>query len=200
VRTASARIALIVLLLASGCSAQPEAGPARSTSGAAQGETGAAPPGAAGFTDTDVMFLQMGLAQIAEGDQLAELAEQRATDPRIRTLATELRAQWREESGTMRRWLLGWQQPLTADPSSGAHAGHGELHMLRPSDLAELRASEDFDGTAVTLLLGHLGNCVETSRMESTGGAYPPARAQADAMTERRQAQVRTLLQLAAQG
>jgi uncharacterized protein (DUF305 family) len=176
------RAALVLLLLVAGCAhEQPAAGgPA--------------------FNGTDVMFLQMGLAQIAEGDELAGLAGRRATDPRIRALAGELRGQWREESGTMTRWLLGWQQPLTADPSAGAHAGHGDLHMLRPADLAELRSATDFDRTAVSLLLGHLGNCVETSRMETAGGAYPPARGLAGTMTTRRQSQVQRLLTLAAQG
>jgi uncharacterized protein (DUF305 family) len=178
------RLALLVLL-ASGCSAQPEAGPP-----------------APAFNATDVMFLQMGLEQITEGGQVVALAADRAADPRIRTLAAELRGQWRDESGTMQRWLLGWAQPVTADPSAGAHAGHGALHALRAADIGELRAASGagFDRTAVSLLLGHLGNCVETSRMESGGGDYPPARALADEMTTRRQGQIQRLLRLAAPG
>ena len=178
------RLALVLVLAAGGCAQQspaPGAGPL--------------------FNPTDVMFLQMGLEQIAEGDRVAALAVERAADTRIRAVATELRGQWKVESGTMERWLLGWQQPRTADPSAGAHAGHGELHMLRPSDITELRSAStsDFDRTAVSLLLGHLGNCVETSRMESAGGAYPPARTLADQMTAHRQIQIQTLLKLAAE-
>ena len=175
---------LAVLLLVSGCTEQPEAGPASGV-----------------FNDTDVMFLQMALEQVREGDQVAALTEQRAGSAALRALAAELRAQWREESATMQRWLLGWQRPLTADPSSGAHAGHGDLHMLRPSDIGELRAAtgKAFDRTAVSLLLGHLGNCVETARMETAGGSYPPARALGETVTTRRQSQIQRLLQLAAQ-
>jgi len=176
---------VLILLLVSGCTAQPETGPP-----------------APAFTAADVMFLQMGLAQIDEGDQVAALAAGRGTDPRVRALAAELRGQWSDEAGTMRRWLLGWEQPLTADPSAGAHAGHGALHALRAADIGELRAARGaaFDRTAVSLLLGHLGNCVETSRMESAAGGYPPARALADRMTARRQGQIRRLLVLAAAG
>ena len=174
---------LAVLLLVSGCSAQRPETPAPA------------------FGDTDVMFLQMALEQVREGDQVAALTEQRAGSAALRALAAELRAQWREESATMQRWLLGWQRPLTADPSSGAHAGHGDLHMLRPSDIGELRAAtgKAFDRTAVSLLLGHLGNCVETARMETAGGSYPPARALGETVTTRRQSQIQRLLQLAAQ-
>jgi uncharacterized protein (DUF305 family) len=149
------------------------------------------------------MFLQMALAQIEDGTALATLTGQRATDPALKNLATTLSTQWLEEQGTMRRWLLGWQQPLTADQAQGAHAGHGDLHALRPEDLAELTSKStkpDFDRTAVSLLLGHLGNCVETSRMESAGGAYPPTRALAATITGRRQSQVVDLLRMAARG
>lgn len=178
------RLALILALVA-GCSAERPAATA-----------------APAFNATDVMFLQMGLAQITEGDQVAQLAAGRAQDLRIRDVATELRAQWKDESGTMQRWLLGWQQPLAADPSAGAHAGHGALHALRAADIEELRSTPggDFDRTAVSLLLGHLANCVETSRMEESGGAYPPARALATTVTQRRQSQVQRLLVVAAAG
>ena len=174
---------VLVLALVAGCSPERPA-------------AAAAPP----FNATDVMFLQMGLAQIAEGDQVARPAAERATDRRIRDVATELRAQWHDESGAMQRWLLGWQQPLAADPSAGAHAGHGALHLLAPADLEDLQAKSrtDFDRTAVSLLLGQLANCVETSRMEESGGAYPPARALAATVTRQRQSQIQRLLTLAA--
>jgi uncharacterized protein (DUF305 family) len=152
------------------------------------------------FNDTDVMFLQMSLEQIREGDQVAVLAADRAGDATIRAVATELHGQWRTESGTVRRWLKGWRQPLTADPAASAHAGHGDLHALRPADLAELSAARgpDFDRTALSLLLGHLHNCVETTRMESGAGQYPPAINLATAMTTARQSQIQRLLLLAA--
>ncbi|MFF5084835.1 DUF305 domain-containing protein [Actinoplanes sp. NPDC000266] len=174
-----AKAALVAILLVSGCGAQPETGPP-----------------AAAFNSTDVMYLQMGMSQIAEGSSVTALATERATDPRLKSLATELQAQWQEELAQMQRWLLGWSQPLTAPSTS--HEGHGALHMLRPSDIAELRSSKTFDRTAVSLLLGHLGNVVETARMETTSGAYPPARALAETATARRQAQIQTLLTLSA--
>jgi uncharacterized protein (DUF305 family) len=153
------------------------------------------------FNETDVMFLQMGLEQIAEGDQVAVLAEQRAADARIRAIATELRGQWHTESATMRGWLDGWHQSSTPDPGASAHAGHGELHMLRPSDVAELRSDkvETFDRTALSLLIGHLHNCVETTRMESGGGRYPAAINLATEMTRHRQSQIQRMLVLSAQ-
>ncbi|AGL18482.1 DUF305 domain-containing protein [Actinoplanes sp. N902-109] len=152
------------------------------------------------WNGTDVMFLQMSLEYVRQGDQVLDLIAQRS-DPGLKALAAELRAQWVTESATMRRWLLGWEQPLAADPDAGAHAGHGDLHSLRPQDIAELKATRsDFDGTAQSVLLGHLNNCVETSRMETAGGLYPPARALAERMTTTRQGQVQQLLKLQTAG
>jgi uncharacterized protein (DUF305 family) len=163
---------------------------------------GGPPPPAAstGHNDVDVMFLQMALAQIAQGDEVAAIAEQRAAGAGVRAVATELRGQWRAESGAMRRWLLAWHRPLAADTAPGAHDGHRDVQALRPADLAQLRAARglDFDRTALSLLLGHLHNCVETTRMESSGGRYPPAINLATAMTATRQSQIRRMLLLVA--
>jgi uncharacterized protein (DUF305 family) len=174
--------ALLMLIALAGCAADP-----------------AQPPPPA-YNSTDVMFLQMSLDYIRQGERVVALAGPRATDPRVRALINELGGQWQSEAATMGRWLTGWQQPPSADPAAGAHAGHGDLHSLRPADIAELEAARgaDFDRTAVSLLLGHLHNCVEVTRMEVTGGQYPPAKALAETMTTQRQAQIQAMLALAA--
>jgi hypothetical protein len=71
---------------------------------------------------------------------------------------------------------------------------------LQPADLVSLRAASGaaFDRTAVALLLGGLHNSVETTRMESTAGDYPPARQLATSMTSAYQEQIRALLIIAA--
>lgn len=154
----------------------------------------------AAVNDVDVMFLQMGLTQIAEGSRLATLASERAGSAEVRAIGGELRDQWKTEGGTMQRWLLGWSKPVTADPSAGAHEGHGELHALRDSDFADLEAAQGaaFDRTVVSLLLGNLHNGMETLRMEAASGSYPPAKSLAATMVETRQGQIQRLLRLAA--
>ena len=162
---------------------------------------GAGPePAAPAFNDTDVMFAQMSLEHIRQGDPLVALAERRAADPAVRELADELRGQWRAEAQAMTGRLTGWGRPLTADPDAGAHAGHGDLHSLRESDIAELAAAggEVFDRTALSLLLGHLHNGVETARMETAGGSDPEMINLAAATIRIRQSQVQRMLTLLA--
>jgi uncharacterized protein (DUF305 family) len=157
-------------------------------------------PQTASFNDTDVMFAQMGLAQITEGDRVAQMAESRAVNPEIKAVAAELRGQWRTESDTLRGWLEQWKRPVEADPSAGLHAGHGDLHSLREEDFTGLSGfrGAEFDRAAVALLLGNLHNAMETIRMEATGGSYPQAVDLAKTMTEARQTQIQRLLALAA--
>jgi uncharacterized protein (DUF305 family) len=194
-----------VTLAGCGRAADP-AGPPAASAAATEAATRGAPEAAteagpeAAPNDTDVMFAQMSLEHIRQGGEVAALAAERATDPRVRGLAAELRDQWRTESTAMRGWLVRWGRPLAADPDAGAHAGHGDLHSLRPSDVRELRAAEGaaFDRTALSLLLGHLHNGMATARMETAGGRYPPAISLAATMTTSRQKQIETMLTLLA--
>ena len=74
------------------------------------------------------------------------------------------------------------------------------MHALRSADVAELRGAtgEIFDRTAGSVLTGLLHSGVEISRLEAGSGGYPPAISLAATMTTRHQAQVRKLLDLAA--
>jgi uncharacterized protein (DUF305 family) len=181
-------LVLAAVAALAGCAGQPAA-PAP-----------AAPAASVVFNDTDVMFLQMSLEHARQGAPVASLAADRATSTEVRALAAELRTQWAAESGTMTGWLTGWDRPLTAADGAGVHAGHGDLHSLRESDVAELRAASgaEFDRTALSLLLGHLHNSVEVTRLETTAGGYPPAKELAETMTRTRLAQIQRMLTLLA--
>jgi uncharacterized protein (DUF305 family) len=151
-----------------------------------------------GYNDTDVMFLQMSLEHARQGEPVVALAATRGTGSEVRRIAADLRTQWRTEAATMRQWLTEWQRPVSPEPDPSTHTGHGDLHSLRESDLAELHAAAGaaFDRNALSLLLGHLHNGVQTSRMETSGGRYPPAVNLAAEMTRTRQEQIRRMLTL----
>jgi uncharacterized protein (DUF305 family) len=201
-RTGPAVAALLIVgTVLAGCGRTTgQAPPGSAVVGSASSSTGVVDAAAVGFNDTDVMFLQMSLEHIRQGDQVVELAERRATTAAVRDLAAAMDTEWAAEAGTMTRWLTGWNRPLAVDPASSVHAGHGDLHSLRPGDIEELRTvpAVDFDRTAMTMLIGHLHNSVEVARLEVAGGSYPPARDLAETMTTTRMAQIQTMLGLVA--
>jgi uncharacterized protein (DUF305 family) len=182
-------VAVLALALCAGCGAGP-----------APAAPPQAIPQAGRVTDTDVMFAQMTLAHIAQGSVVTALIADKATSKDLKKIAGQLDAQWADEKGALTSWLMEWKRPLAPDPDPSAHAGHGDLHALRPADVAEMRAAKGaiFDRTAGSVLTGLLHSGIETSRLEAGGGGYPPAISLAATMTSHHQAQVRKLLDLAA--
>jgi uncharacterized protein (DUF305 family) len=157
-------------------------------------------PAAPAVSEGDVMFAQMSLAHIAQGTVVTRLIAGKATNKDLKNIAAGLDRQWAEQQGALTSWLMEWKRPLAPDPDPSAHAGHGDLHSLRPADMDELRRAKgaDFDRTAGSVLTGHLNNFVETAHVEAGGGRYAPAISMAATMTTSYQAQVRKLLDLAA--
>ncbi|MFG1604483.1 DUF305 domain-containing protein [Actinoplanes sp. NPDC049265] len=180
---AHAVLAALLAMLVAGCGSEAPAAPEAPATNA-----------------TDVMYAQMTVEHISQGRPVLDLAVDRGTAPELIAVATQLRDEWKTENTTLTGWLTGWGKPATADPNESVHAGHGALHALRPRDVDELRTAkdQDFDRTAVALLLGHLHNGMETARMEAGGGAYPPAVDLARTTTMKRQAEIQRLLTLAA--
>jgi uncharacterized protein (DUF305 family) len=160
------------------------------------------PPGTAPapHNDTDVMFAQMVRDHHRQAAGLLQILAERAGRAEVRTLATTMRGQWEAEAAQLDGWLDAWQAPRTANPDEGLHAGHGDLHSLRPGDIEEVRAAQgaDVDRIGISLLLGHHHNTVEVARLETAGGSFPAAKELAGQITATRQDQVRTMLGLIA--
>jgi uncharacterized protein (DUF305 family) len=148
----------------------------------------------------DVMFVQMALEYHRQAAELVDLTARRGSTQHVRDLASTIRRRSDTEADAMARWLTARGRPLAADPHAGAHAGHGDLHSLRPADVAPLRAASgrDVDRLALSLLLGHHHNTVAIARMELAKGGDDEARRLAEEIVRTRTAEVRQLLALVA--
>ena len=84
------------------------------------------------------------------------------------------------------------------DENEGVHAGHGDLHSLRPADVEELTRADGaaFDTTALSLLLGHHHNTVAVARVQLSDGSDPEARRLAEEITRTRADEVQRMLTL----
>ncbi|MFC7484701.1 DUF305 domain-containing protein [Luedemannella flava] len=145
------------------------------------------------------MFLQMMIAVDRDAVELLSLASTRAGDD-VKLLAAAIAATQATDVETMAGWLRAWGHPTTMDPDPAAHAGHGGVHTLGPTDLAPLRPLRGaaFDRAFLNLLIGYQHNAVDLANVELAGGADPGARQLAERLRTAAEAQIAHMLTLVA--
>ena len=125
----------------------------------------AAEPGAA-----EVGYVRMMIVHHEQAVVMTDLAESRAQDPRVRSLAARIGGAQPAEIGAMRGWLDSRGLPQEAgDHAAGGHHGSGEHGvsgmpgMATPEQLAELAAASgaDFDRLFLRLMTAHHAGAVE---------------------------------------
>jgi uncharacterized protein (DUF305 family) len=168
-------------------------------------------PGAT-FNSTDVMFAQMMIPHHQQAVEMATLAETRATNPQVKTLAAQIKAAQAPEIATMTRWLTAWGQP-TAAPSGHDMGGmpgmssampsmiHGMPGMMSDADMAKLKAASgtEFDRQFLQMMIDHHKGAIEMARAEQANGANPDAKALAARIIQTQQAEIDTMQKMLAQ-
>ncbi|MBB5873885.1 uncharacterized protein (DUF305 family) [Allocatelliglobosispora scoriae] len=155
-------------------------------------------PVTAPHNDTDVMFLQMMVSQYGPAAEILTLAQERAVDPQVKTLAAAVAVTQADEAKTMLNWLTAWSLPTAAAAEPSLHAGHGGLPTSGKSEVEALRKAADFDKTFLNLLIGRQHQAVEYARMELTSGAHPGSLDLATRIDQSRTAQIEMMLKLVA--
>jgi uncharacterized protein (DUF305 family) len=200
-------LATLALLLA-GCggpAVSPAGGPAGGgePTGTAPVHTASPPPPVSpsgAFNATDVMFLQMMVAQYGPAAQLLQAGRDRSASERVRTLAAAIAVTQADELATMRQWLHAWGQPDSAAADPALHAGHGGLPATGPQEIAALAATPaaGFDKAFLNLLLGQQHQAVEYARMELSAGTHAGALELATRIDQSRSAQITMMLAMVA--
>jgi uncharacterized protein (DUF305 family) len=169
-------LAIVLVALASGCSAEPAAEGTRNPT----------------FNDTDVMFLQMMIAHHAPADEMLSLAMARATREDLKTLAAAVQVTQADESRTMTGWLRSWGEPLVSTAGSDAHAAHGGALPQGDAELKALKEASpgEFDRLFLTVFSGYQQTAVTLARMEINGGASANALDLAQRVDKNRRAQI----------
>ncbi|GIH27468.1 DUF305 domain-containing protein [Acrocarpospora phusangensis] len=145
---------------------------------------------------SDVMFLQMMVAHNQQGVGLAKLAEGRDVRPEVRTLAAAMGSTQSTEVQRMSRWLVEWDQPLTAAPDEHAH--HGGMPETTKAELARLRDAPDadFESRLLNTMIAHQDDAIQLARYETGGGTNPGALELARQIDVSRKAQIDYMLGL----
>lgn len=174
-RRAAGGLLLLLALLLSGCGAEPAA-----------------------HNDTDVMFLQMLLDNQEQGQEMVQIAVDRAQRQDVIDMAKAVDLTQADEITMMKNWLTEWDKPARLDKRESLHADHGGLPSTGDDEIAALKKVKkvDFETAFLNLFLAHQHNAVEFAALELDKGTNEQARAYAERVKESRADQVQQMLKL----
>jgi uncharacterized protein (DUF305 family) len=141
-------------------------------------------PGA--FNDADVMFAQMMIPHHEQALEMAELADGRASDTEIKTLAADIEKAQDPEIQTMKSWLKAWGKPESAEESmpgmdhgsGGMDHGSGMSGMMSGEDMQKLEAAKgtEFDRMFAEMMIEHHKGAITMAEEEQKNGRNATAK------------------------
>jgi len=138
---------------------------------------------------------------------MAEMALTKATDPTVKTLATEIKAAQDPEIKTMSGFLQGWGQPVPATAmgqdmgAMGSTAGSSNMAgMMTNEQMGQLGSASGagFDRMWTQMMLKHHQGAVAEAKTELSAGSSVEAKQLAQAIIDGQTKEIATLTALLA--
>ncbi|MGW0762757.1 DUF305 domain-containing protein [Streptomyces sp. NPDC002814] len=155
-------------------------------------------PGA--FNDADVMFAQMMIPHHEQALEMSQLADGRASDAEIKTLAADIEKAQDPEIQTMKSWLKAWGKPESAEESmpgmdhgsGGMDHGSGMSGMMSEEDMQKLEAAKgtEFDRMFAEMMIEHHEGAITMAEDEQKNGRDAAAKKLAAAVVKTQSAEV----------
>lgn len=125
----------------------------------APGQQGAM-PNPDNYSEADVEFVTAMVPHHAQALEMAELAPERAADPRVRAMADRIAAGQGPEIAAMQAWLAGHGLP---EADTHADHGHETGGMVTGEQMTQLLAAEgeQFDRLFLTRMIAHHEGALE---------------------------------------
>jgi uncharacterized protein (DUF305 family) len=132
---------------------------------------------------------------------MANLAQTRATDPKVKQLAAQIKAEQAPEIATMEGWLAAWGQPTTMPSMPSGTMPSGMPGMMSSADMAQLAATtgKQFDKLFLQMMIAHHRGAIQMAQAELAHGANPDAKALAAGIIKSQQAEINTMQKMLAQ-
>ena len=157
------------------------------------------------FDDADVAFAQGMLPHHQQAVEMAQLAADRAADPRVEDLAARIEAAQAPEIETLSGWLDAWGAEATGTASGGmdhGSTGPGEMGgMMSDEDMESLAATSgaEFDRMFLEMMIVHHDGAVEMATAQAAEGRNPDAIAMAEQIRDTQNAEIAEMRQLLAE-
>ena len=145
------------------------------------------------YSSQDIMFAQMMIPHHQQAVDMGTLAETRASNAEVKTIAAQIKAEQTPEIEQMKSWL--------ADSNAGMEMGH-EMAMGGMLSTTEMKSLEnatgaEFDKLYVAGMIGHHEGAVQMAQMVLLS-ANPEAKALGEAIVESQTKQITYLKALLA--
>ncbi|MDO0930702.1 DUF305 domain-containing protein [Streptomyces sp. DG2A-72] len=148
--------------------------------------TAADNPAPGAFNDADVMFAQMMIPHHEQALEMSKLADGRASDAEIKTLAGDIEKAQDPEIQTMRSWLKAWGKPESAEESmpgmdhgsGGMDHGSGMSGMMSEEDMQKIEAAKgtEFDRMFAEMMIEHHKGAITMAEDEQKNGRNATAK------------------------
>ncbi|QNS02977.1 DUF305 domain-containing protein [Streptomyces xanthii] len=183
--TAAATAVLALALAACGSSEDSGSG---HTSMPGMDHSASAAPGGGAFNDADVTFAQQMIPHHRQALEMARLADGRAADPEVKSLAAAVEKAQDPEISTMNGWLSAWGEPRPTAGSSQHEggdmpgmdhsSGSGMAGMMSDQDMDDLEAArgKDFDKKFARLMTAHHEGAIAMAEDERKHGENADAK------------------------
>jgi uncharacterized protein (DUF305 family) len=174
----------------SGTSSDAPSGHSGTSSGAPSGAS--ASPGAV-FNDADAAFAEHMTVHHQQAIVMSALAGERASDPRVKELATTIEAAQSPEIATMTGWLSDWGR--TPAENTDGHGHESMPGMMSAADMTKLAESTGtaFDTRFLTMMIAHHEGAVTMAGDQIANGANPEAKALAAKIVTDQKAEIATM-------
>ncbi|WP_406263792.1 DUF305 domain-containing protein [Streptomyces sp. NBC_00191] len=187
--------AAALLLAACGSSDTSGAGHEGRNSAATQEST--KQPAAGVFNDADVTFAQSMIVHHQQALEMSKLADGRASDDEIKTLAGQIEKAQVPEIKTMQSWLTSWGKPESSGMDHGGmnHGGGSMPGMMSEKDMADLTAAKGkgFDRKFAELMIAHHNGAIDMAKDEQKTGRDAAAKKLADDVIKNQSTEVKQL-------
>lgn len=135
----------------------------------------------------DIEFVQMMLPHHEQAIEIAALATDRATDPRILDLTADIAGAQQAEVDDMYAMLAAWEVPALSE-----HSGHAMPGMVSDADMAALAAASgpEFDRLFLDHMIAHHEGAIDMAETVIANGRDPQVLALAEAVITAQQAEI----------
>ncbi len=154
----------------------------------------------------DTAFVQGMIPHHSQAVAMAEIAAQRATDPRVKQLAARIQQAQGPEIEQLRGFLVAWGEPETATTgstgsmggmdhgstgqSSGSAAGMGGMMSDQQMQQLQQAGGAEFDRMFLQMMVEHHNGAVAMAQTEVTEGQNAEAKALAQKIIDDQRAEI----------